>query len=33
MKIRKSGEPNIEPCGTPARISFQHEDGPLSTTL
>ena len=25
MKIRKRREPNIEPWGTPARISFQHE--------
>ena len=31
--MRKSNDPNIEPCGTPARIGAQSESWPLRTTL
>ena len=31
--MRKKNGPNIEPCGTPARIGAQSESWPLRTTL
>ena len=31
--MRKSNGPDIEPCGTPARIGAQSESWPLRTTL
>ena len=33
MKLRKKRGPNIEPCVTPAKISFHFEVRPLSTTI
>ena len=31
--MRKSSVPNMEPCGTPARIGAESESWPLITTL
>ena len=33
MYNKKSKDPSIEPCGTPAKIGDQLEDWPLKTTL